>query len=458
MRRYAVVVALTIVSSTTLPGPAGAQHFPSDAELTELLRSRVQEGRGVGFVVGVRESDGSTRVVSFGSAGPGVRPLGERTVFEIGSITKVFTGILLADMAARGEVALDDPIANYLPDGVTVPSRGRPITLLDLSVQHSGLPRLPTNMTPADPTNPYADYSVAQMYAFLSGYELPRDVGAEFEYSNLGVGLLGHVLSLAAGRGYEEMVRDRILEPLDMKMTAVTLDPTMREWMARGHDAQLEVVPLWDLPTIAGAGALRSNMRDMLTFLEANIGPPASDLERTMRASHEVREDAGQSMGIGLNWLTRTTDGRRIVWHNGGTGGFRTFLGFDPDTEVGVVVLSNSAHSADDIGFHLIDPRLPLTAGPVVREEIQLPVETLERYVGVYELAPTFAITVTVEDGALFMQATGQERIPAFAWAANEFFLRIVDAQITFLEDAAGGVTALVLHQGGQHMTGPKVR
>jgi CubicO group peptidase (beta-lactamase class C family) len=397
-------------------------------------------------------------VVSYGSAGPGARPLGELTVFEIGSITKVFTGTLLADMAARGEVSFGDPIADYLPDDVRVPSRGRPITLLDLSVQHSGLPRLPTNMTPADPTNPYADYTVEQMYAFLSAYELPREVGAEFEYSNLGVGLLGHLLSLAAGRGYEELVRARILEPLGMDMTAVTLDSTMRERMARGHDAQLDVVPLWDLPTLAGAGALRSNMRDMLTFLEANLGPPTSDLERAMRASHQVREDAGQDMGIGLNWLTRTTDGRRILWHNGGTGGFRTFLGFDPDAQVGVVVLTNSAHSADDIGFHLIDPRLPLTAAPVVRREIELPVETLERYIGVYELAPTFAIAVTVEDGALFMQATGQERIPAFAESETEFFLRIVDAQVTFLVDAAGNATGLILHQAGQNVPGRKVR
>ena len=117
-----------IVAWTLLPAVGAAQHFPSDAELTELLRSRAEEGRGVGFVVGLREADGSTRVVSYGSAGPGARPLGELTVFEIGSITKVFTGILLADMAARGEVALDDPIADYLPAGVTVPSRGRPIT------------------------------------------------------------------------------------------------------------------------------------------------------------------------------------------------------------------------------------------------------------------------------------------------------------------------------------------
>jgi len=411
MKTRAIFGVLAVTASTALPGSATAQYFPTDAELTDILRTRVEEGRGVGIVLGVREADGSTRVVSYGSAGPDARPLSERTVFEIGSITKVFTGILLAAMAARGELSLDDPVADYLPDEVSVPSRGREITLLDLSVQHSGLPRMPSNFAPADMMNPYVDYTVEQMYAFLSGYELTRDVGAEFEYSNLGVGLLGHVLSFASGRSYEELVRERILGPLGMDMTGITLDVGMREWLAQGHDTGLDPVPLWDLATLAGAGALRSNLLDMLTFLEANLGAPTSDLERAMRTSHEVREEAGPGMGIGLNWLTRITDDQRILWHNGGTGGFRAFIGFDPDAQVGVVILNNSEHSADDIGLHLLDPEVPIPPGPTPvaqREEIDVPVDIIERYVGVYELAPTFAITVTVENGALFIQATAQ--------------------------------------------------
>lgn len=449
------------VALMMIPGVATAQHFPSDAELTELIRTRVEEGRATGIVLGVLEADGSTRVVSYGDAGPGARPLGETSVFEIGSITKVFTGILLADMTARGEVALDDPVANYLPDRVTMPSRGREIALVDLSTHHSGLPRLPTNMAPADATNPYADYTVDQLYAFLSAYRLPRDVGAQFEYSNLGGGLLGHALSRAAGLSYEDLVRRRILDPLGMDMTGITLDDDMRAWMTRGHDQQGNVVPLWDLPTLAGAGALRSNMRDMLTFLDANVGAPSTELERAMRAGHEQREEAGgPGMGIGLNWIVQSVRDRRVVWHNGGTGGFRTFIGFDPDAEVGVVVLMNSTHGADDIGMHLVNPAIPLTPAPAPvaeRTEIELPVETLERYVGVYQLAPTFSITVTLEDGALFEQATGQQRFPIFPEAETDFFLRVVDAQITFDVDADGSVTGMVLHQAGQSVPGRKV-
>lgn len=460
MKTLVAVTVLAIATVMSTPDSSMAQYFPSDAELTELITSRVDEGRGVGIVLGVLEANGSTRVVAYGDAGPDARPLGPRSVFEIGSITKVFTATLLADMVARGELSFEDPIADYLPEEVSVPSRGGEITLLTLSTQHSGLPRLPSNLSPADATNPYADYTVEQMYAFLSGYELTRDVGARFEYSNLGVGLLGHVLSLAADRDYEQLVRERILDPLGMDMTGVALDDDMRGWMTRGHDQQSEVVPLWDLPTLAGAGALRSNMTDMLAFLAANVGPATSDLERAMRVTHEVRAEAGPGMSIGLNWIVRVTDDQRILWHNGGTGGFRTFLGFDPDAEVGVVVLTNSGHGADDIGLHLLDPDVPLAGAPapvVAREEIDLPDEILARYVGVYELAPTFSIAVTLEDGALFIQATGQPRLPVFAEADTEFFLRVVDAQITFEVSADGMATGLVLHQNGQNVPGRKV-
>lgn len=365
MRRSLIVCVLGLL----MPATACAQHFPGSDALTELIQSRVDEGRAVGIVLGVLEADGSTRVASYGVAGPDARPLGESSMFEIGSITKVFTGILLADMVARGEVSLSDPVSDFLPDGVTMPSReGRDITLLDLSTQHSGLPRLPDNMSPADASNPYADYTVEQMYTFLSGHELRRDVGSEYEYSNLGVGLLGHVLARAAGSSYEDAVREHILEPLSMRATTITLDGDGREWMAKGHNERGDVVPLWDLPTLAGAGALRSSMTDMLTFLQANVGPTGSQLERSMRVSHEVREDLSAEMSIGLNWHVRHVGDERIVWHNGGTAGFRTFVGFDPDAGVGAVVLTNSGHGADDIGFHLINPEVPLTPAPVAQD------------------------------------------------------------------------------------------
>ena len=162
-------------------------------------------------MVGVIEPQGR-RVVAYGSLNQGdPRPLNGDTIFEIGSVTKVFTSLLLADMVQRGEVALADPVAKYLPADVKVPERGgRVITLVDLSTHTSGLPRMPSNFHPKDPANPYADYTVEQLYQFLSSYQLTRDIGSQFEYSNLGGGLLGQALARRAGMDYEALVRSRI--------------------------------------------------------------------------------------------------------------------------------------------------------------------------------------------------------------------------------------------------------
>lgn len=456
-RATSIFLALALLS----PAVADAQHFSSEAELTELIRSRVDEGRAVGIVLGVMEADGSTHIVSYGDAGPTARDLGEKSLFEIGSITKVFTATLLADMVARGEVSLSDPVSDYLPEGVTMPSRGgREITLLDLSTHHSGLPRLPTNLSPADATNPYADYTDEDLFAFLSSYELTRDIGSEFEYSNLAMGLLGVVVARVGGGSYEDVVGERILDPLGMSMTGITLDGAMRDWMTEGHDTQGTVVPLWDAQAIAGAGALRSNAEDMLTFLAANTGPPETQLERSMRDSHAVRERVTDQMDIGLNWLVRHVGEETILWHNGGTAGFRTFIGFDPNTGVGAVVLENSAHGTTDIGLHLINPEVRLAPAPeprTERVEVEVAEEILETYVGQYQFAPTFSIVVTLEEGAIFGQATGQGKLAMFAESETEFFLKVVDAQVTFTKDDAGVVVGMILHQNGANQSARKI-
>jgi CubicO group peptidase (beta-lactamase class C family) len=453
--RSLFLFALVILS----PAAAGAQHFPSDEDLMTLIRSRVDESRAVGIVLGVIEADGTTRIVSHGGAGPNARPIGEKSVFEIGSITKVFTGILLADMVARGEVSLADSVAKYLPEGVTMPSRGgREITLLDLSTHHSALPRLPDNMSPSDAANPYADYTVEQMYTFLSGYELIRDIGSEYEYSNLGVGLLGHVLARASGGSYENLVRKRIIKPLGMTRTGIALDEDMQNWMVNGHDPEGNVVPLWDIPTFAGAGALRSDVTDMLVFLAANTGPAETPLEHSMRNSHEVQKRVNKRMAVALNWHVQYVGDEKVLWHNGGTAGFRTFIGFDPAKSVGVVVLTNSGHGADDIGFHLINPGMPLAESPVERIEVKVPRGILDTYVGEYELTPDFTIVVTRKRRGLYVQATGQEKFQVFAESETKFFYKVVDAQISFVEDDSGAVVSLILHQNGADQSARKVK
>ncbi len=427
------------------------QPLPSDSAVRALLAARVKtfpdSGKhGTGIVVGLLDASGHRRIIALG--------VDSNAVCEIGSITKTFTASILADMVTRGEVRLDDPVAKYLPDSAHVPSRnGKQITLVDLATQSSGLPRLPSNMAPRDATNPYADYTVQQLYAFLSGYQLTRDIGATYEYSNLGVGLLGLALARKAGTSYEALVTRRILTPLGMRETAITLTPAMRTHLAKGHDADGNVVANWDLPTLAGAGALRSTANDMLTFLVANLDT-TSGLGRAMHTAHTPRHEAGSpNMQIGLAWhiMSRPPPIGSLVWHNGGTGGYRSFAGFDPVRRVGVVVLSNLNSSVDDVAFHLLDETFPLQQAAAQRVEVTVDSMVLARYVGEYELAPAFHIAVTREGMNLFVQATAQPRFRIYAESDSTFFLKVVDAQVSF------GPDALVLHQNGQNIPGRKI-
>src|SRR5450759_4918992 len=344
-----------------LMSPARAQAppkspVPSDSEIRRILVDRIDRARqGVGIVVGVIEPKGR-RVVAYGSLDQGdARPLDGDTIFEIGAVTEVFNSLLLSDMVKRGEVALDDPVTKYLPPGVKVPERGgRRITLEDLSTHTSALPRIPSNLKPANPANPYADYSVERLYEFLSAYKLSHDIGTGFDYSNLGGGLLGHALARRAGMNYETVLRSRIADPLGMSGTRITLSTGMKARLAVGHNAQLAAVPNWDLQALAGAAALRSTANDLLVFLAANLGYSESPLAPAMAAMREVRRPTtAPGVEMALGWAV-TGDG--ITWANGSTAGYRSFAGYRPKSRVGVVALSNTFTDTGlvDIGMYLL--------------------------------------------------------------------------------------------------------
>ena len=409
-------------AQTATPPPASGRHFPADADLQVMLDYLVADGETPGIVLGMIEADGSTRIVQAGSAGPGTRPLGPRTVFEIGSINKTFTAAILADMVAKGEVALEDPVQKYLPEGVRVPSRnGRQITLLDLTTHRSALPRLASNMAPADPANPYADYTVEQLYAFLNGHELRRDIGAEFEYSNLAVGLLGHALGRAAGTNIQTLIPQRILQPLGMRMTSYGRDGAVAEWLARGHNDDGGVVPYWDLTdAVAGAGGLRSSMEDMLVYLRAQLGPADTDLERAIRQTHPERHRFTPEMAMGMGWSRRTVDGRTLLSHGGGTAGFNTMIGFDPEKRVGFVMLTNTGDFDDDIGADFL-----LRGPPLAIREVPIDRSGVAPYVGEYELAPGRPVFVRLEDdGTMTLRVHQNVRFRMYAESDSTFFLK----------------------------------
>lgn len=329
-------------------------------EVKENIKSRVENDINTGIVVGVVTSKGTT-FYSYGVKSLITNePVDENSVFEMGSITKTFTGILLADMVIKGDLNLDDPLQNLLPNNITAPTRnGESIKLFQLSNHTSSLPRLPDNISPANPANPYADYTEKQLYDFLNGYELTRDIGSIFEYSNYAAGLLGHVLATKRQMTYEELMLEVIAKPLGMENTRIVLTPQMRKYLAMGHSNGLEVEN-WDLPVLAGAGAIRSTAIDMLKYLAANMGLGKISLYPAMQLSHKetAREDSVQVVGLG--WFTLTANDKEIIWHNGGTGGYGTFAGFIKGGNKGVVVFSNTDIGVNDIGFHLLNPEMEL--------------------------------------------------------------------------------------------------
>ena len=449
------------------PAPLPANwEIPSDDQIGKLLEQRIAERPGAGFVVGVIEPSGS-RVVARGPAGK--QPFDKDSVFEIGSMTKVFTALLLADMVERGEVALEDPAGKYLPAGATMPERaGRKITLLDLATHRSGLPRLPDNLPMSNMDDPYADYTEAQLLEFLSQHDLTRDIGSQYEYSNLGMGLLGYLLARRAGTDYQTLLKTRITCPLGMDDTTISLTPAQKARFAQGHDMFMRAASPWDVAVLAGAGGIRSTVDDMARFIDAFIDGSHATLAPAMKAMLAQRWPAmNERFETGLGWLVAKSPAGDIVMHDGGTGGFRSSMAFDPAKKRGVVVMTNSAvePAVNDLSIHLlvgtpVAPLQPIPAAPPaakVRTEVSLPASELDRVVGSYQFAPGMVLDIMREGDGLRAQLTGQPRFPIFAEAPLRFFWKVVDAQLGFTTDQSGKVTGVVLYQNGQELTGQRI-
>jgi CubicO group peptidase (beta-lactamase class C family) len=325
-----------------------------------LVERAMRSGRRIGLVVGCL-AGGEQRVAGYGRCRSGGQDTPDGgTIFEIGSITKVFTGLLLADLAEEGMVGLDDPLASFLPSSGQVPTRGDgQITLGDLASHAGGLPRDPKGTLGrwlGDRRNPYAGLSVEELYAGLARTRLRRRPGEKVKYSNLGSGLLGEALARAAGQPYEELVRERICRPLGMPDTMITATGEQTARLATGHTRRGRPVAPFQLPALAGAGALRSTATDMLRFLEANLDPAQTPLASQLERTQHPRLRAAKRVEVGLGWLLAHPPGAAgpVLWHNGGTSGFRSFAGFAREADTAVVVLSNTARSVDRLGLRLL--------------------------------------------------------------------------------------------------------
>jgi CubicO group peptidase (beta-lactamase class C family) len=453
--RYAPVLAIAGTASLLL----GAA-----SEIQSLLANRVDEGQKVvGIVVGTL-SPTLREVVPYGvkTKGSGETVNGE-TVFEIGSITKVFTALVLADMVVHDEVKLDMPVSVLLPPNVKVPRRnGKQITLQDLAMHVSGLPRMPPGYKPADLENPFATFDSTQLYAFLSGYTLTRDIGAQYEYSNLGPGLLAHALARRAGLSFPELLRIRVLDPLGMTSTSISLGESQKKRLAQGYDGALFPAKNWDFDVLAGAGALRSTANDLLQFLAANMEYTTTPLTKAMRLMRSVQpQRAGSAdMQILLGWHVYKRYGVNILWHNGVTGGYWSFIGFDPEKKTAAVVLSNTRFDNDAIGLHAIDRNWPVEKLNAPKERVERTVDPglLSRYVGIYRFGPNYTIQVSLEYGRLWVRDTSEKVLEMVPESDTEFFFRTMDVQVSFMLDSSGKPTRLITHINGEDSVGIKVQ
>jgi CubicO group peptidase (beta-lactamase class C family) len=332
--------------------------------LAALKDGALAPSTGGGVVIGVT-LHGTRRILVYG-------PVKEDSIFEIGSISKTFTGLILAQMVAQHKVKLDDAVRDLLPPGTVAKPDGMEITLLDLATHRSGLPRMPDNFHPADPQDPYADYRAANLYEFIGKHGVNKAANTAFNYSNVGLGLLGQALANRATMTYPALLRAEITGPLKLNDTLVRLTPEQEKRFAQGHTAQHQAARAWNLDAIAGAGAIRSTASDMLAYLEAQLHPnsvrhatestaagaPSETLASALEMSQQLRADALPGMKIGLAWLFETKTGN--YWHNGGTGGYSSYAFFNPKEDYAAVVLFNTTLGsdgsfADRLGEHIAE-------------------------------------------------------------------------------------------------------
>ncbi len=336
LRRRDCLLGSAAAGLAALGGTSFAAADPIRAALEQTVGTR---GDTFGMVA-VLVDDNGTRMATYGSSGVAGLTMDGDTVFEIMSISKVLTAVLLTEMVQRGEVALDDPVAKYLP--IKLHERGGPITLLDLATYTSGLPYMPENL-PKDwyvQPNPLRNYTEANLFSFLADYVPKYAPGTHYEYANLGFGLLGIALAHRAGKSYEELLVERICDPLGLANTRGTLTDDMQRHMARGHDVDGKPMQPLDMPALRGAGDIRSTAADLTVFLKANMGlvPSPLPLQRTLDTRRPT-DLPGTDAALG--WFVTLDKGEQIVWKTGLGAGFNTFIGFSPKRRRGVLVLTN---------------------------------------------------------------------------------------------------------------------
>lgn len=278
------------------------------------------------------------------------------TLFEIGSLTKIFTSILLADLAQKDSLDLEDSIIKYLPDSLAKNIALHGITLKTLANHTSGLPRLPTNIEESlnfNPANPYKTYNLKELYTYLKDVEPLYQPGENYEYSNLGFAILGDIIARKTGKTIPTLIKEVITTPLGMLSTTDKIDPKKQQ-ISKAYDIQGKEVPTWEWQAFFPAGGLKSTITDMLRFAQYQFKMPESDLENAMATTRLFTHYLPPTTDIGLAWHMTMVNDVIQYWHNGATGGHSAFIGLIPDKRSAIVILSNSAHSLDEFAMQVL--------------------------------------------------------------------------------------------------------
>ncbi len=336
----------------------------TDKKVDTAARDYIQKANTVGLSIGVLK-DGVIHTYNYGETtlGNGKLPTANN-LFEIGSITKTFTATLLAYYVNEGKVKLTDPITKYLPDSVAANSTLENVTLLTLSNHTSGLPRLPDNFEfhSSDPLNPYKDYNIEYLYSYLKGCKLNSKPGETYAYSNLAAGLLGAILEQVSGKSFAQMVDEIICTPLGMKSTVQHLSPELKQRFVTVYNEDGKATPAWDFDVLAPCGSLKSTVNDLLIYAKANMALTNTDLSKAIELTHQVTKAIelthqvtfDKNIKLGLGWHIIKVEGVEYYFHNGGTGGSSSFLAFNPEKRLAVVILSNSEASVDIVGASIL--------------------------------------------------------------------------------------------------------
>lgn len=463
-RPLAVVLAVMSLAAFAVAQQTPAAPPPLDGKalgerVDALARPLADSGALVGFVVGVL--DGITRVErAYGAVAHGGAAPDSGTLFEIGSASKVFTGVLLADAVTRGRVSLDDAVAKHLPESAEMPTfDGTPVLLWHLATHTSGLPRLP-DMTGADEADPYAHFTRDRLLAALPKAKVRWRPGSKYEYSNLGVGLLGEVLvRVNDAASYDALLRERIAAPLGMVDTGVVLDDAHRARLAAPFDGDGEPTHTWDLAALAGAGGIRSTLRDMLAFLQANLHPDAAPaLGKALRLAQQERYQPAEGVAMALGW--HFNGSHDALWHNGQTGGYHSWIWLDAANGRAICILANTTSGlVDRLGERIAKvlagkPAEPLAVPAVAAVERA----ALARCVGVYGQVGGPRLAVELRERGLFARLGDQPWLRLYPTAPTEFTLRAADASISFtVGEGQDHATLLVLHQNGHDQSFPRV-